>query len=139
MLSVVKMKISELNVGQGNVDVEGVLKEIGEKRSFNKFGRELVVANAVLEDDSGFIKLSLWNEDVERFEEGDRVRIVNGYVNEFQGEKQLTSGKYGKIEKIGEGEAKPEEPEKKPDEPPAKEDEVDELAEDLSEGTGEED
>lgn len=92
------MKISELSVGQGNVDVEGTLKEIGETRTFNKFGRELSVANAILQDDSGSIKLTLWNDDVKRFKDGDKIKIVNGYVNEFQGEKQLTSGKFGKME-----------------------------------------
>jgi len=99
------VKVSELTVGQGNVDVSGVIKEVGEKRAFNRYGRELVVSNAVLEDDSGSIKLTLWNDDVDNFKEGDKIQISNGYVNEFQGEKQLTSGKFGKIEKIGEGEA----------------------------------
>jgi len=46
------MTISELNPGQGNVDVEGTIIEIGEPRTFNKFGRELKVANAILQDDS---------------------------------------------------------------------------------------
>lgn len=94
------MKISELNIGQGNVIVEGTIKEIGETRTFNKFGRDLSVANAILKDDSGSIKLSLWNNDVKRFKDGDIIKISNGYVNEFQGEKQLTSGKFGSIEKV---------------------------------------
>jgi len=95
------MKISELTIGQGNVDVEGTIKEVGEIRTFNKFGRQLSVGNAILEDESGTVKLTLWNDDAERFKEGDKVKITNGYVNEFQGEKQLTSGKFGKIEKLG--------------------------------------
>ncbi len=98
------VKISELTIGQGNVDVEGTVKEIGEIRTFNKFGRELSVGNAILEDESGTVKLTLWNDDASRFKEGDKIKITNGYVNEFQGEKQLTSGKFGKIEKLGEGE-----------------------------------
>ena len=98
------MTISELNPGQGNVDVEGTIIEIGEPRTFNKFGRELKVANAILQDDSGTIKLSLWNDDAEKYKEGDKIKITNGYVNEFQGEKQLTSGKFGQIEKAGENE-----------------------------------
>lgn len=99
------MKISELRSGQGNVEVEGVISELGDTRAFNKYGRELKVANAILKDDSGAIKLSLWNDDVMRFKEGDRIKIVNGYVSEFQGEKQLTSGKFGRMEKVigGEG------------------------------------
>ena len=99
------MKISEIRVGQGNIDVEGTIKEIAEPRVFNKFGRELRVADAILEDDSGTIKLNLWNDDVEKFKAGDKVKISNGYAKEFQGEKQLTSGKFGKIEKVGESEA----------------------------------
>ncbi len=99
------MKISELKPGQGNIDVEGTIKEIGEPRVFNKFGKELKVSNAVLEDDSGNIKLTLWNDDVDRFKEGDKIKIVNGYVNEFQGEAQLTSGKFGNMEKVGAGES----------------------------------
>ncbi len=97
-------KISELRSGQGNVEVEGVISELGDTRAFNKYGRELKVANAILKDDSGAIKLTLWNDDVMRFKEGDKIKIINGYVSEFQGEKQLTSGKFGRMEKVG-GEA----------------------------------
>lgn len=100
------MKISGLRTNQGNVEVEGTIKEIGETRSFNKFGKQLSVANAILKDDSGSIKLTLWNDDINRFKNGDKVKVSNGYVNEFQGEKQLTSGKFGKMEKIGESDAK---------------------------------
>ncbi|MDD5193698.1 MAG: OB-fold nucleic acid binding domain-containing protein [Candidatus Nanoarchaeia archaeon] len=95
-------KISELTSKQGNVNVEGVIKELGEKRTFNKYGRQLIVVNAILDDGSGTIKLTLWNDDADRFREGDSIKITNGYVSEFQGEKQLTSGKFGKIEKVGE-------------------------------------
>ncbi|MFA5259303.1 MAG: hypothetical protein WC979_08700 [Candidatus Pacearchaeota archaeon] len=92
--------ISELNAGQGNANVEGVIIEKAETRSMNKYGKELKVANAILEDSSGKIKLTLWNDDTVRFKEGDRIKIANGYVSEFQGEKQLTSGKFGSIEKL---------------------------------------
>ena len=97
------MKISELKPRQNNVEIEGIIKEMGEPRTFNKFGKELSVTNAILGDDSGTIKLTLWNEDIDRFKEGDNIKIVNGFVNEFQGEAQLTSGKFGRIDKVGEG------------------------------------
>ncbi len=92
--------VSELNIGQGSVEIEGTIKEIGELKTFNKFGRELSVADAIFDDGTGTIKLSLWNDDAKRFKEGDKIKIVNGYVNEFQGEKQLTAGKFGRIEKV---------------------------------------
>jgi replication factor A1 len=128
--------IKELTAGQGSVEVEGTLKEMGEPRTFNKFGRELRVTNAVLEDDSGSVKLSLWNDDVDRFKEGDKVKIINGYVNEFQGEPQLTSGKFGSIEKVdGSASSEAESSEEKTEE---KEESVPEEKPESSEGSNEE-
>jgi len=97
------MTISELKSGQGNVNVQGVITEVGEIRVFNKFGRELKVANAILKDDSGTIKLTLWNDEANKYKGGDEIKIENGYVNEFQGEPQLTAGKFGKIVLIEKG------------------------------------
>ena len=91
-------KISDLQVGKGSVEIEAVVKSIDEPRSFNKFGRDLRVANAVIEDDSGEIKLTLWNDEIDKVKVGSKIKITNGYVNEFQGEKQLTAGKFGKLE-----------------------------------------
>jgi replication factor A1 len=121
------MKISELFVRQGGVEVEGTIKELNEPRIFNKFGKELKVADAILEDDSGAIKLTLWNEDIEKIKAGDKVRISKGYVNEYQGEKQLTSGKFGKIEKIGKDEKAKNDKSSKED--AAELDEIEELEE----------
>ena len=92
------MKIAELKVRQGKVDVEGEIVDIGEAKTFQKFGREGRVVNATLQDDSGKITISLWNDDVDKVKVGDKVKITNGYVNEFQGEKQLTAGRFGKLE-----------------------------------------
>jgi replication factor A1 len=97
------MTIKELKSGQGNVNVQGVITEVGEIRIFNKFGRELKVANAVLKDDTGTIKLTLWNDEAIKYKEGDEIKIENGYVNEFQGEPQLTAGKFGKIVLVEKG------------------------------------
>ncbi|MBR9704254.1 hypothetical protein GOV12_02490 [Candidatus Pacearchaeota archaeon] len=93
-------KICDLKSGQGSVNVEGSIKELGEIKVINKYGKDLKLCNAILEDSSGPIKLTLWNDDAERFKEGDKVKILNGYVSEFQGELQLTSGKFGRMEKV---------------------------------------
>src|SRR3989338_521060 len=96
------MNISELRVGAGSVELEADVVEMGDVREFNKFGRNLKVATATLKDESGSVKLSLWNDDTEKVKAGNRIKITNGYVNEFQGEKQLTTGKFGKLEVVGE-------------------------------------
>ena len=94
------MAISDLQAKQGNVTltVEVVSKE--EPRKFEKFGKPGRVCNAKVKDDSGEIKLTLWNDQIDKVNEGDKVKIINGYVNEWQGEKQLTTGKLGKLEII---------------------------------------
>lgn len=91
------MKISDLNPGTGNISMEAEVTKVGEIREINKYGRTLKVANVTLKDDSGEIELSLWNENIDKVKEGDRVKIENGYCNEWQGNKQLTLGKFGKL------------------------------------------
>jgi len=97
-----KMKISELKPRQSSVNVEVEVVELGEVREFQKFGRAGRVATANIKDDSGEIKLTLWNEDIDKVKVGTKIKITNGYVNEFQGEMQLTAGRFGKLEIVGE-------------------------------------
>jgi len=92
------IKISELTTGQGNVEIEVEIISINEPREFEKFGKKLRVADARVKDDSGEIKMSFWNEDINKVSVGKKIRITNGYVSEFKGEKQLTTGKAGKFE-----------------------------------------
>ena len=95
------VKISELKAGQGSVEVTGELIELGETRTFNKFGTEGRVATSRIKDDSGEVMLSLWNDQIDKVKQGDMVTIKNGYVKEWQGEFQLTTGRQGTIEVTG--------------------------------------
>lgn len=95
------MQISDLKPRQSNVTIECYVAEIGEVREFQKFGKVGRVANATIKDDSGTIKLTLWNDDIDKVKKGDKLKITNGFVSEFQGEKQLSAGRFGKLEVIG--------------------------------------
>lgn len=108
------MKIDDLKSGQSGVEIEGTIVDVGEVREFNRFGRTIKVATATVKDDSGQINISLWNEDINKVKKGDKIKVTNGFVKEFQGEPQLTAGKFGKIEVIGEGEVTEEEPAETP-------------------------
>ena len=94
------MFIKDLQARQTNVDVEGEVVEMSDVREFNKFGKAGKVANAVVKDTTGKVKLSLWNEQIEKIKVGDKVKVTKGYVGEFQGELQLTTGKFGTLEVI---------------------------------------
>ena len=95
------MQIKDLKPKMGNVDVTVDIVDVGEAREFQKFGKPGKVSNAIAKDETGDIKLTLWNEDIDKVKAGDKVHITNGYVNEWQGEMQLTTGRMGKMEIVG--------------------------------------
>lgn len=105
------MEIIDLKPKQGNVEVVAEVIEKGEVREFQKFGKSGRVCTAKIKDDSGEMALTLWNEDINKVNIGDKIRIENGYVSEWQGELQLTTGRFGKLEIIEKGEVKEEETE----------------------------
>jgi replication factor A1 len=92
------MAIKDLQIRQGKVDLVLDITDKEQPREFNKFGKTGKVCNATAKDETGTIKLTLWNEDVDKVSIGDKVHIINGYVNEWQGEPQLTTGKFGQLE-----------------------------------------
>lgn len=95
------MQIKDLKPKQGNVDIIVDVVDVGDPREFQKFGKPGKVATAIAKDETGDIKLTLWNEDIEKVKSGDKVQLTNGYVNEWQGEMQLTTGRLGKLEVVG--------------------------------------
>ena len=102
------MKINELKAGANSVEIEATVAEKSEPREvITKYGKRLNVASATLKDDTGSIIISLWGKDIDSIGVGDKIKITNGYVGEFRGTPQLSTGKYGKIEVLekGSGEA----------------------------------
>lgn len=81
------------------VDAEGEIVEMAEPRTVNlRTGGEARVADCVLKDDSGQIKLSLWDDQIDMVKQGSKVRVTNGYTNSFRQELRLNVGKYGRLE-----------------------------------------
>jgi replication factor A1 len=81
------------------VSVEAKVVEKGDVREVkSKYKDETYrIADAVVADETGSIKLTLWNEQIEQVNVGDNVKIENGYVTSFKGEIQLNVGKFGKM------------------------------------------
>ena len=99
------MQVKDLKPKQGSVDITVDIIDVGEAREFQKFGKAGRVATAVGKDETGDIKISLWNEDIDKVKAGDKIKLTNGYVNEWQGEMQLTTGRMGKLEVVGKADA----------------------------------
>lgn len=94
------MKISELGPEMRKVTLKGKITEISEPRDVVTRYGESRVATAVLSDDSGSVKLSLWDDTIDTVKVDDEVEIENGYVTVFRGEKQLNVGRFGKLNVI---------------------------------------
>jgi replication factor A1 len=56
------------------------------------------VSDALVGDETGVVYLTLWDDNIEKVNEGDTVRVENGYVTLFKGNIRLNIGKYGKLE-----------------------------------------
>jgi len=95
------MQIKELKAKQGNVDLIVQIVEKQSVREFQKFGKPGRVCNAKVKDESGEVTLTLWNEDIDKVKVGDQIHITNGWVGDWQGELQLSTGRFGKLEVVG--------------------------------------
>ena len=93
------MNVRDLRDGMRRVDAEGEIVEMAEPRSVNlRTGGEARVADCMLKDDSGQIKLSLWDDQIDMVKQGSKIRVTNGYTNSFRGELRLNVGRYGNLE-----------------------------------------
>ena len=98
------MKVENLKTYSRRVNVKVKVlsktesREVTSKRSGSTFN----VAEALVGDETGCVLLDLWDDDIEKFDEGDVINIRNGYVKLFGGSMRLNIGRYGKAEKIEE-------------------------------------
>ena len=93
------MKIKDLREGMKRVSIEAKVIEKSDAREVQSRAGDQTyrVSDAVIADETGSIKLTLWNEQIDRVNVDDVVKIENGYVTSFRGEMQLNAGKYGTL------------------------------------------
>ena len=63
-------------------------------------GIEHEILEVKVKDETGTMTLVLWDEKVIPLKEGDILRIENGFVTSFKGERRINVGKYGEIAKL---------------------------------------
>jgi replication factor A1 len=89
-------QIKDLRVGMKKVNLKAKVLEVS-KPTFvvTKFGNYASVANAMVSDNTGKIKLCLWNDQINSVAVGDTVQIENARVSAFRNERQMRVGKKG--------------------------------------------
>ena len=96
----VEAKVGELTPQSRAVNITAKVVSKTEIREIpmGRDGSPHKVSDALVGDETGTVYLTLWDDNIEKMNEGDSVRVENGYVTLFKGNIRLNIGKYGKIE-----------------------------------------
>ena len=90
-----KLKIKNILPGMRSVDTEGKVIAAYPVKEFKTESREGKVGNFILGDDTGTIRVTLWNsiaDNLNTIKAGDIVKIKSAYVRENQGRKEIHLG-----------------------------------------------
>jgi replication factor A1 len=98
--------IATLTMGQSDVVVRGMVLDTDSVRTFDRDdGSEGRVSNLTIGDETGRVRVTLWDERADRATEldaGSSVEILDGYVRERDGSLELHVGEEGAVDEIDE-------------------------------------
>lgn len=96
-----RVKVGSLKPGLRNLNITVKIVNVGASRTIvpRRGGREHVVAEALVGDETGSVILTLWDDQIGRFKVGDTIKIENGYTTVFKGSLRLNTGKSGRMQK----------------------------------------
>jgi len=96
-------KIAEIKSDMGDVSLLGVVVDPGEIREFvRKDGEKGHVRTVLLGDETGKIRLTLWNEQAAMsLEKGETLEVMNGSCKERYGLLEISTGNYSTVRKSG--------------------------------------
>lgn len=91
------MEIKDLKPNKSVDVLEVEVVEVGEAKEFTSFKGTGRLANIKAKDNSGEVRITLWNDQIEQVSKGSKIKIENGWVKEYRGELQVSTGKFGKL------------------------------------------
>ena len=93
--------IKDLRTGMSHVNLKAKILEVSEpKHVVTRYGNNASVAKALIADDTGTIRLCLWNDQINSVSVGDTIQIENARASTFRGERQLSIGKKGTLNNV---------------------------------------
>ena len=96
-----QLRIEDLKYGMNRINLEATVLEIPKPRSvITRFGGFAMVTNTSIADETGTIKLPLWNKQIDAVSVGDLIRVENARVVSFRGERQLRVSRGGQLSVI---------------------------------------
>ena len=95
------LQVKDLRQGMKRVNLKATVDEIPKPAQVHtQFGNTVLVVNAIIGDDTGKIKLCLWDTQIGQISVGETIELKNGQVCVFRGEKQLRLGKNGSLSPV---------------------------------------
>jgi replication factor A1 len=97
--------VENLRPGLKSINVKFKVESFNDEREVvsRKTGETLRVTEALVGDSSGSILITLWNDDIDKLEEGHIYQLSNGYTTVFKGSLRLNVGRYGSLEEVEDG------------------------------------
>lgn len=95
-----KTFISDLRPGQVATFEATVARLEAIREVEPRSGGRKQVRNATLRDGTGEISLVLWGDEVNLVSEGDHIRLIEGWVKDYNGRPQISLGRTGRLEKV---------------------------------------
>ncbi len=99
-------RVEDLSLGASDVDLVGQVLDTDSIRTFDRDdGSEGRVANLTVGDETGRVRVTLWDDKADladEFEAGEVVEVGDGYVRERDGDLELHVGDRGTVERVDE-------------------------------------
>lgn len=100
------MKIKDLRPGMEGVDLKVSILRLEEQREVTAHsGITHVIVEGEVEDDSGNIRLTVWNESIEQLMNvnlGNRLELKNCFITSFKGVLSVNVGRDSKVLQLDE-------------------------------------
>ncbi|MCK5625343.1 hypothetical protein KAI11_00655 [Candidatus Bathyarchaeota archaeon] len=91
-------KISQLSYGMRRIDLTARIVEVPPAINVHtRFGTMASVSNIKISDETGSVRLSLWNDQIDKVHVGDLIELKNCYIFKYKGEPQLRLGRKGTL------------------------------------------
>jgi replication factor A1 len=97
------LPIRDLRSGMTQICLKAKVLEIPKPNLvYTRYGNYASVANALIADETGTIRLCLWNEQIRCISAGDTIQIENARASTFRGQRQLNIGRRGLLSSVDE-------------------------------------
>jgi len=95
-----QVNISDLKEGMKGIELKGTIEAVFPVKEFDKNGKKGKLKSFILNDTTGGVRVTLWNEQVDEFliSRGNEIVLTSVLVKMYNDTKQVTLGFNGKVE-----------------------------------------